>query len=494
MAEPSATPTATPILFGRYRVHEHLGDTRLAAVYAATDNRLQRRVLLAFLRKDLVGQERPTQRFQAEINAGARRSHQALLEVFDSGEVSGRPFMIAEYATGRSLRSLGVLSVEQALLYVRQVAGAVAACQALRTPQAPIGVIHPAISSSNVILVDEGRVKLVDSWQLTPAEALLDQAHYRAPELSEGAAATPATAVYALGVLLYELITGKRPVTGADARSVALAHLAARIPTLAAARPTLYLPSAEALVARATARFPDQRFPDAAAFGAALDALWRELSAETRRLAPLAAPQPVQGPRPVVRPPRPGTTTPEAAAAPARRSGLTGFSRYLPGRAAGPQPIDAQTRRRNSFMRGIMGLALMLSLVLVVAGAGYIAAVSLAPGLPSVQLPALPSFPDRPTLPGVPTTTTDGPFGWLNGILGRDEIYLVNVVEGLYIRSAPDAGDDGNILTVVPNGTPVRYIEGPVVNGAIEWLRVETVVDGQDYEGWMSQRYLRRQE
>jgi eukaryotic-like serine/threonine-protein kinase len=488
MADPAATPTATPVLFGRYRVQERLGETRLAAIYAATDERLQRRVLLALLRKDLVGQERPTQRFQAEISAGARRSHPALLEVFDSGDVSGRPFMIAEYATGRSLRSLGMLTVEQALLYVRQVAGAVAACQALRSPETPAGLYHPPISSSNVILVDEGRVKLVESWHLPPGDALFDHAHYRAPELSEGAAATPAAAVYALGVLLYELITGMRPITGADARSVALAHLNIRIPAISGVRPTLYLPSMEALVAQATARFPDQRFPNAAAFGAALDALWRELGTETRQLAPVQTPR--RGP---VQTPRQGVST-DPDNPPPRRSGLTGMSRVLPRERLGPQPIDAQTRRKRSFTRGLMGLALMLSLILIVAGAGYIAAASLAPGLTNVQLPSMPSFPDRPALPGVPTAASDGPFGWLNDLLGRNEIYLVNIADGLNMRSAPDASDDANIVVVVPNGTPVRYLEGPVVSGSITWLRVQTVVRGQAYEGWMSQEYLRRQE
>lgn len=493
MADPSATPTATPVLFGRYRVHEHLGDTRLAAVYAATDERLHRRVLLVLLRKDLTGQERPTQRFQAEVGASARRSHPALLEVFDSGEVSGRPFMIAEYATGRSLRTLGLHTVEQALLYVRQVTGAVAACQAMRSADAPAGLYHPPISSANVILIDEGRVKLVDNWHLAPAEALFDLAHYRAPELSEGAAATPATAVYALGILLYELITGVRPINGPDARSVALAHLNARIPPLAAVRPQLYLPALETLLARATARFPDQRFADAAAFGEALDALWRELGAETRRLAP-AQPSRREAPQRVVQPAPENDLAPEAAPAPRQRSGLTGLSRYVPREQAGPQPIDRQTRRQNSFMRGLLGLMLMLSLVLIVAGAGYVAATSLVPSLPTVQLPSLPSFPDRPTLPGVPTAGSSGPLGWLSDLLGNDEIYLVNIAEGLNMRSAPDTADDTNIIVVVPNGTPVRYLEGPVVNNAVEWLRVRTIVNGQTYEGWMSQRYLRRQE
>ncbi|NTU83580.1 MAG: serine/threonine protein kinase, partial [Chloroflexales bacterium] len=276
--EAAATPSAQPLLFGRYRVSEQLGETRLASVYAASDARLQRRVLLHLLRKDLVGQERPRARFVAEVGQMARRSHQALLEVFDSGEVSARPFIVTEHCAGRPLRELGLLTVEQAMLYMRQVAGAVAACQSQRSPEAPVGLYHPPISSSNVLLVDEGRVKLVDSWLVPAAEVTGDLAHYRAPELSEGRAATPATAVYALGLLLYELITGERPVSGADARATALAHLTAHIPPLRQARPGLYMPTAESLLARAVARAPERRFPDARAFSEALvKALNREV-------------------------------------------------------------------------------------------------------------------------------------------------------------------------------------------------------------------------
>lgn len=490
MANPPVTPAAPPVLFGRYRVHEHLGDTRLAAIYTATDERLQRRVMLALLRKDLTGQERAVQRFQAEIGASARRSHPALLEVFDSGDVSGRPFMIAEYANGRSLRSLGVLTLDQALLYVRQVAGAIAACQAAASDAEPLGLYHPPISSSNVILVDEGQVKLLDSWNLNNAEALYDQAHYRAPELSQGNPATRATPVYALGVLLYELLTGVRPISGADARSVALAHLSTRLPPLTHARPTLYVPSVEALIRRATARFPDQRFPDAAAFVAELDLLWQTLASETRRLAPAAA-RTLEDERPSVRPARSNAAQ---AAPPERPSGLTGLSRYLPQSQAGPQPIDPRQRRQHSVARSIMGLLLMLSLLVIVVGIGYVAATSLVPNLSNVQLPALPSFPDRPNLPNIPTASVDGPLGWLGGLLGNDQVYIVNIAEGLNLRSTPDASDDSNILVVVPNNTPVRYLEGPVDNGDIAWMRVQTLVNGQAYEGWVSQRFLRRQE
>jgi eukaryotic-like serine/threonine-protein kinase len=471
--EALATPTSQPLLFGRYRVTAQLGETRLATVYAATDERLRRRVLLMLLRKELAGQQRPRERFLAEIGQMARRSHPALLEVFDSGEVGGRPFVVTEHSLGRPLHGLGLLTVEQALLYLRQLAGAVAVCQAQRDATAPQGLYHPPISSSNVLLVDEGRIKLVDSWLLPVDEQQSDLAHYRAPELSEGRPAGPASAVYALGLLLYELITGERPVRGADARATALAHLSASIPPLRQARPALYLPSLEALLARATARRPEQRFADAQSLGVAFDSLWRDLGASTRPLGP---------PPGRLAPPVPSVAPPEAevsAARPARAQTATqtpprpALSRGSPGQA---RPLDMGARRKQGRARNLIGWLVMVALVLGVAGASYLAVSALVG-----QVRGLPS----------PPSAGEGPLGWLGGLLGGDEeIYVVNIAAGLNLRREPDASNPANVIAVVPNGATVRRLEGPQVAGNIPWLRVRAEVDGRAVEGWMSMNYL----
>ncbi|MCX7790683.1 MAG: serine/threonine protein kinase [Chloroflexaceae bacterium] len=474
MPEAATTPTSAPLLFGRYRVSEHRGDTRLASVYTAVDERLKRRVLIHLLRKDLVGQAQPHARFVAQVAQMARRSHPALLDVYDSGEASGRPFMVTEFVSGRPLRGLGLLTPERALLYLRQVAGAVALCQPRRDADAPLGLYHPPISSSNLLLVDEGHVKLVDSWLLPPNEAQADIAHYRAPELSQGQEATLATPVYALGVLCYELLTGTRPVTGSDARAIALAHLNAHIPPLHVARPALVLPAVEQLVARATARAPERRFPDAATFGAALDTLWRDLGAPTQPLAP---------PRPSAAR-RAGT----ASAPPAPPAGppLPAHGRAPSARAsARPQPMDPATVRRSNLARGLLGWAVLVGLVLLVAAASFFAVNALTGALKGVTVPGVPWLPPPPAGEG------GGPFGWLDTLFGADEIYIVNIAEGLNLRREPDATDPANIITVVPNGTPVRKLEGPRVAGNIPWLRVRVTLEGQELEGWMSLNYLR---
>lgn len=496
MSEASATPSASPLLFGRYRVSEQLGATRLAAVYTATDERLHRRVLLHLLRKDLVGQERAVTRFTAEAAQMARRSHPALLEVFDSGEAGGRPFLVTEHCGGRPLRSLGLLTVEQALLYLRQVTGAVAACQAQRSAELPAGLYHAPISSSNVLLVDEGRVKLVDSWLIAPADVPGDLAHYRAPELSEGRQPGTASAVYSLGLLLYELITGARPISGADPRATALAHLSARVPPLHVARPNLYLPAAERLIARATARAPEDRFGDAQALGAALDTLWRDLGAATQRLAPVPAARsrrlPPTTPAPAVPASTAGAANMPAAGVPAASNSVATPApqprpaRGLTGRWSRPLPVDPDLLRRRNFTHGLFGWLVLMGLMVVVALGAYVGVNALADRVVGRPLPSVPGLPSLPQPPA------GGLGGWLDSLWGNDNVMIVNIAEGLNLRDA--AGLNSQVIDLVPNGTPVSILEGPTVVDNIPWVRGRAEIGGREVEGWLSMNYLRPKE
>lgn len=494
MSQASPTPSAAPLLFGRYRVTEQLGETRLAAVYTATDERLQRRVLLHLLRRELLSLERPRARFVAEAAQMARRSHPALLEVFDSGEAGGRPFLVTEHSGGRPLRGLGLLTAEQALLYLRQATGAIAVCQAARSAELPLGLYHPPISSSNLLLIDEGRVKLVDSWLLPPAEVQPDLAHYRAPELSEGQAPTAASVVYALGLLLYELLVGERPVRGDDARATALAHLSARIPPLRQSRPALYLPAAERLLAQATARLPERRYPDAQSFGDALDALWRDLGAATQRLGPAPGRQrraatvdrlPASLP-PLGREPTPAPQpTPQPAPGPTRRA-LSDVAQSITGRLSRPLAVGPDMLRRRGLSRGLMGWAVMMALMAAVAAGAYFGVNALADQLTGRPLPSVPGLPSLPEQPA------GGLWGWLDGLFGDDTTMIVNIAEGLNLRDR--AGLDSTIIDLVPNGTPVEMLDGPEVVDNIPWARVRAEFDGRQVEGWLSMNYLRPKE
>jgi serine/threonine protein kinase len=465
-----ATPTTSPILHGRYRIDEKLGAGRLAVVYRAYDERLQRPVLVHMLRKELLDKEPLRQRFIQEAHTSARRSHPSLLEVFDSGEVAGRPYLITEYVAGRTLRELGALTPEEALLYFRQVVGAVATCQVA-------GVPHPPVSSNNIILVEDGHVELVESWLLSPAEVALDNASYRAPERTEGRAATPASTVYALGLLLFEMLTGRRAIGGAEPRAVAQAHLTARIPMLREIRPTLYAPSLERLVQQATARHPEQRYPDAVALAQALDDLRREIGGDTQRLAT----PPVRTPSLRERLNRTaiGLVAPRRAPQPAP-SYPPDVAPGMPGAAGRGTPSQSLRNRRRS----ISGIVILLSLLLAVACGAYYGASVVLDELARVELP-------RPALglPAVPDLGIHLP-EWLTGVVsGGGEVLVVDSAVGLRVRAAP--GLQTAVIDVLPNGARVRKLEGPVEVDSVPWLRVRARVDGRIVEGWVSGNFVK---
>jgi serine/threonine protein kinase len=459
-----ATSTTASLLAGRYRLHEKLGDGRLTVVYHATDETLQRSVLLHVLRPELTNQEPLRQRFVAEVSASAGRSHSALLEVYDSGTSDGRPYMVTEYMTGRPLHGLGVQEPERALLYLRQVAGAVALCQAQNVP-------CPPISSSNVLLVNEGQVKLIENWQLDSAAAAFDLAHYRAPELSQGEPPGPASAVYALGLLLYELMTGTRPVQGSTTVEVVQAHASLQFAPISRLNPRCYMPIIEKLVRRATARVPEQRFASAVEFAAALEQAWRHLHNETQRLS--------------VTPAQPAP----------RRPAASRLSQSWPLRRSTPEPPPAHAepdtrrpavapptrRQQHPLARTLTSWIVLMALLFVVVAGSYAGASFLADRFFAIELPQI-GMPQI-NLPSIDLEVPD----WLQSS-EPNEMLIVNINDGLNLRDAP--GLTTNVVTVVPNGTRVEKLEGPRTVDNVPWVRVQTELNGEQVEGWMSRNFL----
>ena len=461
-----STPVSIPLLHGRYRIEEQLGAGRLAVVYRAYDERLQRQVLVHMLRKELLGQEALRQRFIQEAHSNARRSHQSLLEIFDSGEIAGRPYMITEYVAGRTLRELGALSLEEALLYFRQLVGAVAVAQAA-------GVPHPPITANNVILVEDGHVELLENWRTPAADVALDAACYRAPERTAGGPASAAAAVYSLGLLLIEMLTGRRVVRGDDPRAVAQAHLSTQVPALSQIRPLLYSPALDELIQRATAHDPAKRPADAAALGQALDVIRRDLSSDTLRLAR----PPAQ--RPGLRE-RINRSTGRMVAARARARPESG--------ALAEQPAELRQRAYagQSRRRSITGIVILLTMLIVFAGVGYYGISLALDKLTNIALP-LPAL----DLPALPDLGIEWP-SWLTGVVGgRGQVLVVTGVpdEGLNLRAAP--GLNVQVIALLPNTTRVRVLDGPKVVDDVPWMHIRATIGGRDVEGWASVNFLK---
>ena len=263
------------VLGGRYLLEERIAAGGMGTVYAASDERLHRRVAVKVLKDGLAGDERFVTRFEREARAAAALSHPNVAAVFDYGEDDGTPFIVMELAAGRDLARLlreeGPLAPERARTLGAQMCAALAHAHSA-------GLVHRDVKPANVIVDDADRVKVTDfgiaraagESTLTATGTVFGSAHYMAPEQASGAPLTPAADVYAAGIVLYEMLTNAVPFTGDSPVSVALRHVSDEVPPPSSVNPEV--PDAlDAIVARATAKDPGARFPTAAAMGAALE-------------------------------------------------------------------------------------------------------------------------------------------------------------------------------------------------------------------------------
>ena len=206
--------------FGVYRITDLLGRGGMSSVYRAWDEGLQRDVALKVLELESIGDPRETERFWREARLAARLDHVNVVSVFGTGQEDGFIYLAMELVEGQSLRSLirdrqGGLPIDQALEL---------GCQTLAALQEAHdqGVIHRDIKPANILLKEDGTVKVVDfgvaklqgGTALTRVDEILGTVEYMAPEQILGDGIGPATDLYAAGVVLYEMLTGRKPFSG----------------------------------------------------------------------------------------------------------------------------------------------------------------------------------------------------------------------------------------------------------------------------------------
>ena len=197
---------------GRYRIERALGHGGMATVYLAHDEELGRLVAVKVLPQHLALDDDFRARFVREARLAGRLSHPNIVRVYDAGEAEGRPFIVMEYVPGTSLAEVGRLPVG------RVVDVGVQACTGLQHAH-DAGLVHRDVKPANLLVREDGVLKIADfgiaraaeSTRQTQAGTLLGTAAYLAPEQIAGEDATPASDVYALGAVLYELLTGRPP-------------------------------------------------------------------------------------------------------------------------------------------------------------------------------------------------------------------------------------------------------------------------------------------
>jgi eukaryotic-like serine/threonine-protein kinase len=216
-------------LGGRYRLLRRIGVGGMGTVWEAEDRVLRRRVAVKILAPALCDNPAIAERFRREAQAAGRLTHPNIAQVFDYGEQDGCPFIVLELVPGSTLRETiqgrGRLPAEEAASVGAQIAEALAAAHAE-------GIVHRDVKPGNVMMAPDGRAKVMDFgiadavWfePITDTGTVLATAKYISPEQATGGAATAASDVYSLGVVLYELLAGGPPFEGDSPFAVAHAH------------------------------------------------------------------------------------------------------------------------------------------------------------------------------------------------------------------------------------------------------------------------------
>ncbi|MEO7269528.1 MAG: serine/threonine-protein kinase [Knoellia sp.] len=259
------------LLANRYRLEELIAEGGMGQVWRALDETLQRPVAVKVLRPGAGSDETFVERFRVEAVNSAALQHPNIVTVHDFGEGENSAFLVMELIEGKPLSAViaeqGPLPPEEVTEILHQTASALQVAH-------EAGVVHRDVKPANIVVDDDGYARLTDfgiskamsGSALTQTGEMLGTAHYLAPEQVQGRPATPASDVYALAVVGFEMITGTRPFAGESMVTTALAHVGQPAPELPDSVPE----PLRTTVLAGLAKLPEQRPADAAAFAEAL--------------------------------------------------------------------------------------------------------------------------------------------------------------------------------------------------------------------------------
>ena len=252
------------LLNDRYRIKKRIGGGGMANVYLAEDLILQREVAIKALRAEYANDEEFIARFDREAQAATSLSHPNIVNIYDVGEEDHILYMVMEYVDGLTLKQYiqkySPIDVHEALDIMKQVTSAIAHAHAH-------DFVHRDIKPQNILIDTYGNVKVTDfgiavalsATSLTKTNAVLGSVHYLSPEQARGGMATKKSDIYSLGIVLFELLTGRLPFSGQTPVSIALKHLQSETPSIRQFNPDIPQ-SVENIVLKATTKDPFHRF------------------------------------------------------------------------------------------------------------------------------------------------------------------------------------------------------------------------------------------
>jgi eukaryotic-like serine/threonine-protein kinase len=292
-----AMPLAADLLPDRYTGAEPIGRGGMGEIVRATDTALGRSVAIKLLDRRYAEDEAVRERFTREALAVARLSGNShTLTIYDVGEWQSRPYIVMEYLGGGSLQDTvvreGAQPASQALDWLEQAAGALDAAHRQ-------GIVHRDVKPANLLLDESGRVYVADFGiasatglgSLTQTGTVLGTASYLSPEQAMGERTTPASDLYSLAVVGFELLTGRRPFEGDSVAAEAAAHVTGEIPSVCDVNPNVPC-EVDPVFARALAKQPSERYGSCAEFVAALRGALAAAAGPTRAIRTVVAQPP----------------------------------------------------------------------------------------------------------------------------------------------------------------------------------------------------------
>ncbi len=248
----------------RYKILEIIGDGGMAVVYKAEDLILDRIVAVKVLRSEYSTDEDFIRRFRREAESATSLNHPNVVNIVDVGEEEQIYFIVMEYVKGKTLKQIirekGPLSPDRAVEIMKQISSAIAHAHEHH-------IVHRDIKPHNILIDENGDAKVTDfgialaatSATITHTHSVLGSVHYFSPEQARGGIANNKSDIYSLGVVLYEMVTGRLPFSGESAVSVALKHLQEKFPEPKLINPDIPQ-SIENIILKAMAKNPNERF------------------------------------------------------------------------------------------------------------------------------------------------------------------------------------------------------------------------------------------
>lgn len=441
MPDPNGhAPADAALLKGRYRLLDVVGEGGMAIVWRAEDTELRRTVAVKVLREQFARDPEFLDRFRSEAQAAAGLNDPGIVSVFDVGEDGGRHYLVMEYVAGGDLKDViraeAPLPAHRAIEIGARIARAVAAAHAK-------DLVHRDIKPQNVLVGPDGRMKVADfgiaravsAAGMTAPGIVMGTVHYVAPEQAAGQPATPASDVYSIGVVLYEMLAGRVPFEAESSLGVAMKIMGEEPEPLAVVNPR----APEVLVRiveRAMAKDPAARYRDAGALADALEQYGRWSAQQTAPLATAAAPEVAPDPGATRTMATPLVVPPGRTAAPAAPAGRPAKGPLLDWRGLGLAVAAAIA------LGGL--IPLWLGVVDRIGGDGAAAGVGV--------LPSLPGFPAAPTPTPGPTPTPTPVWVRVPGVVGMDQVAAERDLRAAGLA----ASDEPVVEQGVPLGQVVR--------------------------------------